>query len=200
MKLIIITDPEFIPGEAAIINNLFRNGMACLHIRKPESKEVELRALLSAIDFCFLDKAAIHQHHNLAEEFGIKRLHFTAHNRIATSPEQLGSLHEKGYILSTSVHDLNELNTLSPFFSYTFFGPVFDSISKVGYLTSLPDHFSLNKEMKKVPVIGLGGIDISNLQKTKIMNLDGVAVLGALWQNPAQAVENLIELQKEVYS
>lgn len=198
MKLIIITDPDFIPDEAAIINNLFRKGMTSLHVRKPESKEAELSTLLSQIEPGFIDKTAIHQHHNLAVKFGIKRLHFTEQIRKQTSPELLELLIEKKYILSTSVHHVHDINTLSPHFSYTFFGPVFDSISKKGYPASLPENFFLDKEMKKVPVIGLGGIAVTNLGKARKMNLDGVAVLGAIWQNPAHATEKLTDLLTEM--
>lgn len=198
MKLVVITDPEFISGEAAIINALFRQGMTCLHVRKPDSKEAELEALLSEIDPEFLDKTAIHQHHNLAEACGIKRMHFTEHNRKATSPEQLERLVEKKYILSTSIHDVNEIANLSPLFSYTFFGPVFDSISKIGVQTVLPEDFILKKEFRKIPVIGLGGIDAENVYKIKKMNLDGVAVLGAIWQEPKRAIEKLNALQQEL--
>ncbi|KAA6438246.1 thiamine phosphate synthase [Dyadobacter flavalbus] len=198
MKLIIITGPEFIPDEAKIINHLFRNGMACLHVRKPESNEAELSALLEQIDPGFLGKTAIHQHHQLAEKFGIKRLHLTEQNRMQTSPDQLELFIEKKFVLSTSVHHVIDIGKLSPHFSYTFFGPVFDSISKKGYHTSLPDPFYFDKALKKIPVIGLGGVDITNLEKAKKMNLDGVAVLGALWQNPAHAAAHFISLQKEM--
>ena len=198
MKLVVITDPEFIPDEAAIINALFRQGMTCLHVRKPDSKEAEFKALISEIEPDFLDKTAIHQHHRVAEACGIKRLHFTEQNRKATSPEQLERLVEKKYVLSTSIHDVNEITNLSPLFSYTFFGPVFDSISKKGLQTVLRENFILKKEFKKIPVIGLGGIDVENVYKTKKMNLDGVAVLGAIWQEPARAIEKLNALQQEI--
>ncbi|GGB95641.1 thiamine phosphate synthase [Dyadobacter sediminis] len=198
MKLIIITGPEFIPDEARIINHLFYKGMACLHLRKPESSEAEFSALLEQIDPGFLDKTAIHQHHHLAGKFGINRLHFTEQNRIRTSPEQLELFVEKKYVLSTSVHQVNDIGKLSLHFSYTFFGPVFDSISKKGYHTSLPEAFYIDKELKKIPVIGLGGIAAANLEKAKEMNLDGVAVSGALWQNPAHAAENFTGLQNGI--
>ncbi|MCE7039648.1 thiamine phosphate synthase [Dyadobacter sp. CY312] len=189
MKLLAISSPEFIPGETVIINGLFRDGLECMHIRKPESKTEDFASLLSEIEPVFLDRIAIHQHHELAAKFGIWRLHFTENNRRTTSDEQLKKLCENGFMLSTSIHNLTDLKNISTAFSYTFFGPVFDSISKSGYKSAVPVDFFMQEKSKRIPVIGLGGIDISNIQKVRNMNLDGAAVLGVLWREPARALE-----------
>jgi len=189
MKLLAISSPEFIPGEAAIINGLFREGLECMHIRKPESKTEDFVSLISKIEPVFLDRIAIHQHHELALKFGISRLHFTENNRRMISDEQLEKLCNEGFILSTSIHNLTELENISNAFSYTFFGPVFDSISKSGYKSAVPAVFFMEEKFKRIPVIGLGGIDTSNIQKVRNMNLDGAAVLGVLWRDPSKALE-----------
>ena len=194
MKLLAISNPEFIPEEADLINSLFREGLVCLHIRKPESNPADFRNLLSNINPDFLGRISIHQHHNLAGEFGIKRLHFTEKERKSVSTEILENLKSGDFLLSTSIHDLSELKILSGHFSYTFFGPVFNSISKVGYKGVLPDNFYIEPEMKKIPIIGLGGIFSVNLKKIKEMNFDGAAVLGTLWKDPENVVTNYREL------
>jgi thiamine-phosphate pyrophosphorylase len=188
MKLLAISSPDFIPDEAALINSLFREGLVCLHIRKPESGEEEFAYLLSQIEPDFLDSIAVHQHHNLAKELGVKRLHFTEKDRKMTDPEIFKSLKNSNFILSTSIHELAEIDNLSPAFSYTFFGPVFDSISKTGYKSVLPDDFYIRPEIKKIPIIGLGGISSKNLEKVYAMNFDGAAVLGTLWNEPENVI------------
>lgn len=199
MKLLAISNPEFIPDEAEIINSLFREGLVCLHIRKPESDPVDFNSLLNKIDSEFLDRISIHQHHNLAGEGGIKRLHFTEKERKLTSTETLEKLKSDGFALSTSIHDLSELNNLSPQFSYTFFGPVFDSISKLGYKGVLPVDFYLKPEIKKIPIIGLGGIDCKNLKKVMKMNFDGAAVLGILWRDRDNIIANFRKLRDVIH-
>ena len=189
MKLLAISSPEFFPEEADIINSLFREGLECLHIRKPESRADDFAQLLSGIQPDFIGKVSIHQHHELASQFGIKRLHFTENERRKTAQQELNKSIADGYILSTSMHDLDEMETTSMSFSYAFFGPVFDSISKVGYKSSLPDNFFLEDKFKKIPVIGLGGIDASNLQDVRKMNFDGAAVLGVLWKDLSKSLE-----------
>jgi len=194
MKLLAISNPEFIPDEAELINSLFGEGLACLHIRKPDSSEDEFRALIKRINPEFLERISIHQHHQLAKDFGLKRLHFTEKHREMQSEETIKSLSENGFTLSTSIHDLAELDHLPPYFGYTFFGPVFDSISKSGYKSELLQGFCLRKETRKIQIIALGGIDYTNLGQVQNMNFDGAAILGTLWNNPKMACENFKRL------
>jgi thiamine-phosphate pyrophosphorylase len=191
MKLLAISSPGFIPEEASMINRLFGEGLECFHIRKPESKKDDFARLLSQINPAFLGKTAIHQHHELSREFDIKRLHFTENKRLSTSEEQFIQLEEKGFTLSTSIHNLADLDRVPATFSYTFFGPVFNSISKRGYKGMVAKDFFIDNELKKIPVIGLGGVEIANLQNVRDMNFDGAAVLGALWREPSKAPEVL---------
>ena len=137
MELIVITHPEMLPGEAAIINQLFAHGLARLHVRKPEATQAELQALLEQIDSPVRERIALHQHHELAAEFGITGLHFTEKNRLAKHSEDLEALKSNGFIISTSLHDPADLETLPHCFDYAFLGPVFDSISKENYKANL---------------------------------------------------------------
>lgn len=194
MELIVITHPEMLPGEAGIINQLFAQGLARLHVRKPDATEAELRALLEQIDPQFRGRIALHQHHKLAREFGIAGLHFTENNRLAQSEETLEVLKSNGFTLSTSIHDREALERLSHCFDYAFLGPVFDSISKAGHSSKIPADFRLQKHNYLNKVIALGGIDAENLKSTLEMGFDGAAVLGSIWQNPGNAIaqfENL---------
>ena len=198
MKLIVLSDPSFIQGETEIINGLFAAGLECLHLRKPDCTKKEMQELIERIDPAFYNRLSLHQHHILAKDYGISRLHFTEKNRLQASEEKLQKLKEEGYIISTSIHDPEQLNLLSAYFDYTFFGPVFDSISKSGYKSILPEDFFLDNELKKMPIIGLGGIDIANIGKVKDMNFDGAAVLGIIWKDPKKAVASFARLGKSL--
>ena len=189
MKLLAISDPDFIPDEAELINSLFREGLVCLHIRKPESSKGEFSALIKKIEPESLERISIHQHHDVAYEMGIKILHFPEKERKMTSAQILQNLKSDHFLLSTSAHDLAETENISPYFDYTFFGPVFNSISKFGYKSALQEDFTLKNETRKVKIMALGGIDHTNLHKVRKMNFDGAAILGALWTDPGKAVE-----------
>ncbi len=194
MELIVITHPQMLPGEAATINELFAHGLARLHVRKPGASEAELRALLENIDPQFRDRIALHQHHALAEAFGIAGLHYKETDRLAMDEAQLHSLKNAGHLLSTSLHDPSDLQALSQCFKYAFMGPVFDSISKKGYAAKLPGTFKLEKTGFPGKVIALGGISAENLTSVGDMGFDGAAVLGSIWQNPDNAVAQFLHL------
>jgi thiamine-phosphate pyrophosphorylase len=210
-ELIVISDPGMVADEATIIQQLFGEGLACFHLRKPGADEHGVRQLLDAIPAAYHHRIALHGFHHLADEYDIRRLHFTEQLREARmSPPQKGGiqgvdtlpkgsspwgeLKEKGYTLSTSVHDLETLQKLPAVFAYAFFSPVFDSISKQQYAGIAGDGFYLRDEQKPVPVIALGGIDAGNIKTLAAMNFDGAAVLGALWKEPANAVANFKKL------
>ncbi|CAG4994295.1 Thiamine-phosphate synthase [Dyadobacter sp. CECT 9275] len=193
MKLIVISSPVYLPNEAGCINLLFENGMEYLHLRKPDGTASDLDRLLRGICPAFLSKIAVHQHFPVALEYGIRRLHFPENLRMTTDESTLMQMKSEGFILSTSIHKLLDTNILTSF-DYTFFGPVYNSISKPGYQGILPPGFRLDAAEKKLPVIGLGGIDQSNIRNIKEMNFDGAAVSGTLWKNPAKAPQTFIQL------
>jgi thiamine-phosphate pyrophosphorylase len=187
-----------ISGEATIIQQLFAEGLEYFHLRKPDADEQAVRQLIEAIPAVYHNRIVMHGFFHLMEAYDIRRWHFREAHRQATAVETLAQEKDKGYILSTSVHDLTTLQQLPPLFAYTFFSPVFDSISKQGYKGVVDDEFYLGQEYKSVPVIALGGIDTGNIQKVVEMNFDGAAVLGAIWNEPANAIENFKLLQKEI--
>lgn len=177
--LFVISNPKPVANEASLINRLFDEGLPVIHLRKPESSLKEVSALLNGIHPLHYPKIALHQHHSLAGDFGISRLHYTEAARKALSAETL--LKQKTrHLLSTSVHSLADYQGLSEHFDYAFLSPVFNSISKPGYPAQA---FELKISDKKpsTRLIALGGIDESNCLKAYEMGYDGIAVLGAVW-------------------
>ena len=187
MELIIISSPSAIVNEAKIINQLFEAGMSLFHLRKPDWNDHQSLKLLENINPAFHEHIALHQHHNLVEKTTIKRLHFTEKLRSTITEAEISTSKEEGITCSTSVHQLNDL-LLSTIFDYVFFSPVFDSISKPGYESKLAKDFVLEKTAVAPAVIALGGINEQNIGRIKKMKFDGAGVLGAIWQQPAQAV------------
>jgi thiamine-phosphate pyrophosphorylase len=197
-ELVVISGPAMLAGEAVLIQQLFEEGLEYFHLRKPDADEQAVRALIEAIPAVYHDRIVMHGYFHLMSAYNLRRWHFREEHRVATAVETLAQEKDKGYILSTSVHDLTTLHQLPPLFAYTFFSPVFDSISKQGYKGVADDKFYLSQEYKSVPVIALGGIDAGNIKKAVEMNFDGAAVLGTIWNEPAKAIENFKLLQKEI--
>ena len=203
MQLIVISYPKPVPNEADNINLLMEAGLGLFHLRKPESDLESVANLLSQIDPRYYDRIAIHQHHGLAAEFGLKRLHFTENHREKVSLKALQEIKGNGLITSTSIHDLSLLNSLDKF-DYTFFSPVFDSISKQGYSSSLESGFRLEKPIGSPKVFALGGVELKNISQIKSMKFDGAAVLGTIWnqeeEERIEVLKGLMETCRNLYS
>lgn len=198
-SLIVISHDTILPREAAIIQQLFEEGLEIFHLRKPGASEQEVRQLLDSIPAVYHNRIAMHGFFHLSSTYDLHRWHFREEHRQATTVESLLQLKDEGYTLSTSVHDIETIQNLSSCFSYTFFSPVFDSISKQQYRGVAGNDFYLTDEQKPVPVIALGGIDAGNIKKAAEMNFDGAAVLGAIWNEPAKAVERWVAFQKAAH-
>lgn len=180
-------------GEAALINDLFDEGLELFHLRKPEASAEEVAALIRQINPAYRSRIALHQHHELASAFAIRRLHFTEALRAKTDRQRLMELRRSGICLSTSVHEAEEYENLSSCFDYMLFGPVFNSISKMGYNASLPDGFVFPATSPRV--IAIGGITPDNIRKVLKMGFSGVAALGVIWQEPDKSLRQFRNLR-----
>lgn len=194
MELIVVSPPDYFEGEADLINQFFTEGLNLLHLRKPVNDSNQFTDLMEEIDPAFYPQIVIHQHHELAEEFSLNRLHYPEHFRKLLGTDEITELLNAGYKLSSSIHQLDVLPDLD-FLEYVFFGPVFNSISKTGYQTVLPDDFVLPPHELKV--FAIGGVTESRLKQLQQMNFDGAAVLGTLWH---QQNSPLVELKKLIKS
>lgn len=178
--LIVISESDFSPGEAAIVNALFQAGLDLFHIRKYEASEKEIAELIAQIEPEYRGKLVLNHHHDLGMSLGLKRFHYSEKDReIWSETNWKGMSPERIY--STSVHRLEEFNDLPAHFSYAFLSPVFDSISKPDY-RAVEFDFS-ERRNKETKLIGLGGIQADNVNQAIHMGFEGVALLGAIWNN-----------------
>lgn len=200
--LIVISDPGPVADESQCINLLFEAGMQRFHLRKPGWSVNAVRSLLRGINPAYHNRIALHQHHSLAWELGLQRLHFTEAARQHISEESWQRLVNSDCILSTSLHSLNEYPSLSPLFSYAFIGPVFNSISKAGYnADNLMNELHHVNKPQQVPLIAIGGITAGNCHEPLKAGCKGVAVLGTIWQNeqPVQVYNHLSSIMLSLY-
>lgn len=186
MELIVISKPSFFEGEAKLINQLFESGMARFHLRKEGAEKHEYEQLLGNINPEYLERVALHQFHELAVDFGIRRLHFPEAQR--ERGQHLLLPNPEGFTLSTSIHKTDQLADLENF-KYTFYGPVFHSISKKDYPSVVPESFKL-RNPTGVKVIALGGVTPEKIDLVRQMGFDGAAILGLLWTVPELAVNH----------
>ena len=176
--IIVITPEDKVQNETEIINQLFQEGLNLLHIRKPFIN-AEMTDFIQKIDSKFHSQLVLHSHYDLAENFNISRFHF---REIDRQNSLFQSFTDK--IISTSVHDIESFNHLNKEWEYAFISPVFPSISKKGY----GENSTILNDIKKrdnsnVRLIALGGINEKNINEVFESKVDGVALLGAIWES-----------------
>lgn len=177
--IIVISPEELVQNETEIINQLFREGLDLLHVRKPFINSEKMTDLIQKIDSEFYPQLVFHSHYDVAENFNISRFHF---REIDRKNGLYQSFTDK--TISTSVHDIESFNHLNKDWEYAFISSVFPSISKKGY----GENSTILNDIKKrdnsnVKLIALGGINENNIHHVFDNNIDGVALLGAIWEN-----------------
>lgn len=197
MNFFLITHPTNINNEGRVINELFNEGLDMLHLRKPDHTIEETEKLLNAIDTKHHLKVVLHQHYSMGKKFGINRIHFSEKTRLTATEQELKEWKEKNFILSTSIHTMSDYEKLSDTFSYTFLGPVFESISKPGYKPPSEEIIKLKENKnRRIKIIAIGGITATTIEIVKQANFDGAAMLGAIWNDTINAIEVLKKCQQ----
>lgn len=176
-KIIGITLPEPVDGEAGLIELMLREGIGRMHIRKPDATGAEMEQLIEAIHPDLRPRLSLHSHHHLAVKFGTG-IHLNAAH--PTPPE--------GYqgILSRSCHSLKELEKWQPLTSYCFISPVFDSISKTGYTSAFTPQQIASSHNISEKTIALGGVTPDRFKVLRQLRFGGAAMLGYLWADRSE--------------
>ncbi|WP_222165834.1 thiamine phosphate synthase [Edaphocola aurantiacus] len=189
--MIAVTLPLYVPSEERLITAFFQEGLELLHVRKPGIERECMRRWLEAIPADFHSRLVLHQHHELAEAYGIQRLHVPEYLRAEAGQVDLFP----EYTYATSVHDINTFNSLDEGYTYAFLSPVLESISKPGYKSpvSLLDQVSLRVQ-QGIALVALGGIHAGNLSDIDHKGFDDFAVSGGLWyaSDPLQTLRELL--------
>ena len=189
MELFVIAHPTILKDETLLVNQLFDAGLPVFHLRKPTADEAAHRKFMDGILPEYHNRVALHHFHALVNDYNIKRLHHTESFRKSST---IGDFSQP-YTYSTSIHQLAEIDQIKSY-HYSFFGPVFNSLSKPGYMGITDAGFSVTQS-KTTKLIALGGIDLNNIDQVKAMNFDGIALLGSIWNEPAQAIINFKKIQ-----
>lgn len=178
MKLIVITSPQFIGGEASYITSMLRKGIDLVHLRKPKSSPHDCAKLLDAIPEELHRRIVIHYHHCLCEDYHLGGMHISPYHMSQTLPRYGGTI-------SRSCHSIDEIASFKSSYDYLFLSPIFNSISKQGYHGAFSASQLQEAQQKGIidnKVVALGGITANNLSVVKQLGFGGAALLGDVWQ------------------
>ncbi|WP_177229083.1 thiamine phosphate synthase [Pustulibacterium marinum] len=182
-KLIVMTNPDEYPNEGMHISAMFREGLECLHLRKPNWTAAQLQALLAQIPTEYYERIKLHGHYQLVPQMSLGGIHLTESTKASFDREIYS-----GIAISASFHTPEAVIRSELPLQYAFLSPVFTSISKKDYAGK-----GFTAPKASFPVIALGGITEETLPKAFALGYEGIAVLGSVWgsAHPVTAYKTL---------
>lgn len=186
-KLVAITPEDNFLNEIKYITKILDSGFAYVHIRKPKMSAEELKDFINQIPKAYHPRLKLNDHLELVESFNLSGIHINS--RTCNYPQN------GQFKLSKSTHSFEELNNIAKY-EYVFLSPIFDSISKNGYMSHFDNASLLNARKKGLineKVFALGGVDVTKIQYLRGIGFGGAAFLGYLFN-----ASNEIELGKRI--
>lgn len=171
---VVLTTPGECRDEARRVAEWLQDGRTdILHVRKPGWSPEQMAALLRDIPENLHPRLRLHDCFGLLDEFPlIGGVHLNGRNPEAPS----GARH-----VSRSCHSLSEIAACGERYDYVTLSPVFDSISKPGYVSAFsPDE--LSGALGAQRVVALGGVRPENFPCLGRLGFAGAAMLGYAWQ------------------
>lgn len=189
--LVVISAPDIRTNEEEITRALFEEGLEWYHLRKPHVSVQEVRSLMESLEGHH-SKVVLHSHYELLEEYEFGGVHL----------KQTFTTSYPSSKCSLSLHALEELKEQKAQMNYVFLSPIFESISKPGYVSKF-DRDELKNALKSTQqrVVALGGVSLHTLQDARDYGAHGVAVLGAVWgeRQPLSAFEAINKEFKSIF-
>lgn len=188
----VITSPEAVADEALLIQELAAAGADRILLRKPQWQADQYRQLLDTIDPKVYPQLLIRDNCWIYNNYRLAGVHWSGKAKAGLSPQQLQNWVKNHPRSSTGVHDPGELAAAGQLFDCLLLSPVYAGISKPNqgpvFTGSVPE--------TAATVLALGGVDVHNIHALPARGFNGAAVLGAIWQQPQQAVSKLLALKK----
>jgi len=212
MQTIIYTSPTNIENEIEIISQLLDNGADYLYIRKPELDDYSLVDFVESIPEKYW-KQCVSTSLIITKEFDLGGYHFT-HDIVQKNEKYnekvLDWLHSNNKVSSVSAHTIEDIKRYTGKFKHVIVSPLFPSISKENhsYDWNMEDLRIQNSEFRfkseiinhKSEFFAVGGVDESKISTIKNLNFDGIGLLGALWKEPENAVNIMLNLFQHLKS
>lgn len=184
MHWIVVTSPDFFPGEAMFIHRLLAYGVDIVHLRKPLATVEDCERFLAELSSEERSHIVIHDFFELVEPYGLRGIHLNARRNFPP-------VGYKGHV-SRSCHSLEEVKRYKNQCDYVFLSPIFDSVSKHGYTSAFSDNILRQASEENIidnKVIALGGVTSDKIDYLHSLHFGGVAMLGSIY--------NMVQLEAE---
>ena len=176
MRLIAVTTPLLIADDASIIASLLDSVVDIVHLRKPDAGADNCRLILSQLSAEHRARIVVHDYPELYSEFSLLGIHVNKH--VKTLPDGYQGLRVR------SCHSLDEVERYKTEYDYLFLSPIFDSISKQGYVSQFSHEKLLRASSEGIidnRVVALGGVTIDKISYLESLGFGGAAMSGAIY-------------------
>ncbi len=164
--LVLISSEDNIEEEVEMVSSLFEGGYVFrFHLRKPTLSKAELKEIVCKINESHWEKCVVH--------FQGRHYSFTDFNRDSDKVIPAS--------ISTSFHSEEDVYDDGMNYTYFFCSPVFESISKKGYMPSVDWNTEKWDRSLQKKAVALGGINDSNLDAVLKKGFQNLAVVGHVW-------------------
>jgi len=180
MKLIIITSPDIMSGEASAICCLLDAGVDRVHLRKPYGQRDDYERIIMQIPEVYRGRVVVHDYFELHDKYMLGGIHLNSRNSLIPSGF--------GGTVSCSCHSFADVTERKHIVDYMFLSPIFDSISKAGYLSAFSEdslHRASADGIIDSKVMALGGVTFECIPLLERLSFGGAVMLGDVWSRIA---------------
>ena len=204
MRLWLTTSPDDFASEFDDIEQMFSRGLSRLILQKrsrtgaPYATESEYERWLMALPMECRDRIWVRGTPDLAERLDVRGCVTEAGSLLGDVPESWKRVNTVAFC-----RDMDQLEKLPQWVAGALVGPVFQPQSvyepvKFHGIEPIQDKLSSLVGASNIPqVIAFGGIDHETLDEIKKLSVQGVSVLGGIW-NYADPVNAFIKLNRSV--
>lgn len=200
MRLWVTTSPDDFTSEFDDIEEMFKRGLARLILQKRNATEAQYERWLMGLPMDYRDRIWVRGTPDMAERLDVRGCVIDAAVLAQEIPERW-----KRVNCIAVCRDLEQLENLPEWVAGALVGPVFqpqsvyEPVETLG-IACITDKLAVHDMACDQPeinippqVIAFGGIDHENLDDIKKLPLQGISVLGGIW-NYADPVNAFIKL------
>lgn len=188
MKVIVFSGSLKDDKEAAIVTQMFENGLEFFHLNKPRFTEDLLEDYIESIPKEYHPKIIIHQHHSYILKYKLGGIYL--HRKKGLEKDYLHRIQMWWYRLrrpdmkvTCSFTKLSSLYEVKEPYDHVLLRPVFGSHSEESYHSAFPDT-GLMEGLKKTQhnVYAFGGTNYDRIDTIARLGFKGFAIKGGLWR------------------
>ena len=208
MLKLLFSYPSELPNEIDLVNEALSSNIDFFHIRKPHFDDNMMEKYIEQLDEANHYKIMIHNAYRLINKFDIAGIHLNQKGlaKLRTESETNQCTIEplliknrtiyvngtKPNVTSFSAHNFSEIISIPFEADYITLSPIYDSISKVNYVSNFKNRKELRSFLNETNqnVIALGGVEPNHVDELKTLGFNGYAMLGSYWQHLLKTVSD----------